>query len=91
MREKRNAMKDKFCLGEASRCLLCENAPCSAACSQGDPARMLRAIRFDNYSNARKWIDRCTDEELEKAEKTASITTVPSAYGRLQNIWVLKR
>jgi dihydropyrimidine dehydrogenase (NAD+) subunit PreA len=70
MREKRNAMKDKFCLGEASRCLLCENAPCSAACSQGDPARMLRAIRFDNYSNARKWIDRCTDEELEKAEKT---------------------
>lgn len=24
---------------EAARCLLCENAPCTAACHAGDPAR----------------------------------------------------
>ena len=34
---------------EASRCLLCHDAPCTSACPKGqDPARALRAIRFDN-------------------------------------------
>ncbi len=54
---------------EAARCLLCEDAPCSAACRQGDPARMLRAIRFDNCSNAGKWVAGCTDTDLEAAER----------------------
>ena len=53
---------------EAARCLLCENAPCSAVCKHGDPARMLRAIRFDNNDNAGKWVVDCTTEELEAAE-----------------------
>ncbi len=53
---------------EVSRCLLCENAQCTAACKQGDPARMLRALRFDNDANARKWIADCSDEDLTEAE-----------------------
>ena len=61
-------MKMKDFKEEAVRCLLCENAPCSKACSYGDPARMLRAIRFDNTQNAAKWIVGCTDEELQTAE-----------------------
>ena len=32
---------------EANRCLLCQNAPCTKACKTGDPARAIRAIRFD--------------------------------------------
>ena len=38
---------------EAERCLLCAAAPCTAACPAGqDPARMLRAVRFDRESGA---------------------------------------
>ena len=32
----------------AKRCLLCEAAPCTAACPCGDPAALVRALRFDN-------------------------------------------
>lgn len=43
---------------EAERCLLCSNAACTAACSAGrDPARMLRAVRFDRESEARTYVD----------------------------------
>ncbi len=62
-------MKMKNYKEEALRCLLCDNAPCSAMCSNGDPARMLRSIRFDNSANAAKWIADCTNEELLAAEK----------------------
>lgn len=54
---------------EATRCLLCENAPCSKACGQGDPARAIRAVRFDNVKNARKWVAGCSDNDLERAEQ----------------------
>ena len=37
---------------EAERCLLCQNAPCTSAAKGGDPARALRAIRFDNAALA---------------------------------------
>lgn len=34
---------------ESTRCLVCHNAPCTAACARGnDPARGVRALRFDN-------------------------------------------
>lgn len=34
---------------ETARCLLCENAPCTSACIKAlDPARGLRALRFEN-------------------------------------------
>lgn len=43
-------------LEETSRCLLCQDAPCSAACPEGlDPARGIMAIRFDNARNAGAW------------------------------------
>jgi len=54
---------------EAARCLLCKDAPCSKACKIADPARAIRAIRFDNEKLAPKWLEGSTEEELEKAEK----------------------
>lgn len=42
---------------EAARCLLCIDAPCTKACPKGlDPARALRAIRFDNSAEAGRWL-----------------------------------
>ena len=55
---------------EAARCLLCADAPCSKACQNGDPARAIRAIRFDNAEQAGRWVADCTDDELEKAEQS---------------------
>jgi dihydropyrimidine dehydrogenase (NAD+) subunit PreT len=38
---------------EAARCLLCHDAPCSAACPAGtDPGRFIRSIRFRNPKGA---------------------------------------
>ena len=54
---------------EANRCLLCEDAPCTKTCATGDPARAIRAIRFDNGKLAGKWVAECTDEDLETAER----------------------
>ena len=43
---------------EASRCLLCQDAPCSKACKTGDPARAIRAspneLKRRNKLNFRK-------------------------------------
>ena len=54
---------------EASRCLLCQEAPCSKACKTGDPARAIRAIRFDNSKTALRWVKDCNDADLERAEQ----------------------
>ena len=54
---------------EASRCLLCQDAPCTKACRNGDPARAIRAIRFDNHKPALRWVKDCSDEDLERAEQ----------------------
>ena len=54
---------------EASRCLLCADAPCTQVCKNGDPARAIRSIRFGNEKIAGRWVAQCTDEELEAAEK----------------------
>ena len=53
---------------EANRCLLCQDAPCTKACKTGDPARAIRAIRFDNHKPALRWVKDCTDGDLERAE-----------------------
>lgn len=38
---------------EASRCLLCLDAPCSKSCPAGtDPAKFIRSVRFKNYKGA---------------------------------------
>ena len=54
---------------EAGRCLLCENAPCTKACKKGDPARAIRAIRFDNDKNAWRWLKDCSEADMIAAEK----------------------
>ncbi|MBQ8710287.1 MAG: NAD-dependent dihydropyrimidine dehydrogenase subunit PreA [Bacteroidaceae bacterium] len=54
---------------EAARCLLCEDAPCTKACEKGDPARAIRAIRFDNAQNAWRWVEDCAEADLERAER----------------------
>ena len=54
---------------EATRCLLCVDAPCSQVCPNGDPARAIRAIRFDNQQHAGRWVAQCTDAELLAAEE----------------------
>lgn len=44
-------------LAEASRCLLCHDAPCSSACPAGtDPARFIRSLRFKNIWGAAETI-----------------------------------
>ena len=54
---------------EASRCLLCQDAPCTKACKTGDPARAIRAVRFDNHKPALRWVADCSDADLERAEQ----------------------
>ena len=54
---------------EAARCLLCEDAPCTKACKTGDPARAIRAIRFDNAKNVWRWTEGCSEADLERAEQ----------------------
>ena len=54
---------------EANRCLLCQDAPCTKACKTGDPARAIRAIRFDNHKPALRWVKDCSDDDLERAER----------------------
>lgn len=42
---------------EASRCLLCEDAPCSQGCPAGtDPGKFIRSIRFKNFKGAAETI-----------------------------------
>lgn len=54
---------------ETRRCLLCKEAPCTKACATGDPARAIRAIRFDNARNAWQWTEGCSEADLERAEQ----------------------
>ena len=68
MLNKRN-MKHLNIYEEASRCLLCQEAPCTEACKTGDPARAIRAIRFDNHKPALQWVAKCSDDDLERAEQ----------------------
>lgn len=54
---------------EATRCLICENAPCTAACKDGDPARAVRAVLFRNEAVAGRWFAPCSEEDLLAAER----------------------
>ena len=47
------AYSPQLVMEEASRCLLCLDAPCSASCPAGtDPAKFIRSIRFRNFKGA---------------------------------------
>ena len=54
---------------EVARCLLCNEAPCSKACGNGDVARAIRAIRFGNEALARQWVNDCSEDDLNRAER----------------------
>ncbi|MCH4170313.1 MAG: FAD-dependent oxidoreductase [Lactobacillus sp.] len=44
-------------MAEAARCLLCHDAPCSAACpAHTDPAKFIRSVRFRNFKGAAETI-----------------------------------
>ena len=44
-------------IAEASRCLLCHDAPCSQACPGGtDPGKFIRQIRFFNFKGAARTV-----------------------------------
>ena len=70
---------------EATRCLLCADAPCSQVCKNGDPARAIRAIRFGNEKLAGRWVSKCTASELEAAEKACIHYDFPIRIGELVN------
>ena len=61
---------------EAKRCLLCADAPCSKACRTGDPARGIRAIRFDNAELASRCIMGQTEEQWIELAKMAERATL---------------
>ena len=43
----------RLVMEEASRCLLCHDAPCSLSCPAGtDPAKFIRSVRFKNIKGA---------------------------------------
>lgn len=51
--EKEKKYTPLLIIEEASRCLLCYDAPCSKACpAKTNPARFIRAVRFRNFKGA---------------------------------------
>ncbi len=47
----------RLAMEEATRCLLCEDAPCSKGCPAGtNPAKFIRSIRFKNFKGAAETI-----------------------------------
>ena len=77
-------MKHQFNLEEeASRCLLCNDAPCSKACVNGDPARAIRAVRFGNAALAKQWIKDCDEQCLAKAQEACIHYDRPIRIGEI--------
>ena len=71
---------------EACRCLLCEDAPCTKASKRGDPARAIRAVRFDNHKLAMRWVRDCTDDDLERAEQACIHYNWPIRIHEMLNV-----
>ena len=68
---------------EAARCLLCADAPCSRACRSGDPARAIRAVRFDNAQAAQQWVAACSDADLDAAQQACIHYDRPIRIGEI--------
>ena len=81
---------------EASRCLLCHDAPCSQGCpAQTDPGKFIRSIYFRNFKGAAETIREnnalgavcarvCPTEKLCQAECSRSGIDKPIDIARLQ-------
>lgn len=53
LEESKKILTPTLAIEEASRCLLCHDAPCSKACPAGtDPAKFIRSLRFRNLKGA---------------------------------------
>lgn len=53
LEENKKTLTNFLAIEEASRCLLCYDAPCSKACPAGtDPGKFIRSIRFRNLKGA---------------------------------------
>lgn len=53
LKEREKTFTPLLAIEEASRCLLCHDAPCTKACPAGtDPARFIRSLRFRNIKGA---------------------------------------
>ena len=49
---------------EASRCLLCHDAPCTAACpKKNNPAKFVRAVRFEREKGSLDFVKDCASCE----------------------------
>ena len=47
-------LNDYAIKNETDSCMLCHDAPCTVHCPNGqDPARVIRAYRFENFEGAR--------------------------------------
>lgn len=57
LEETKKQLTPLLAMEEASRCLLCHDAPCSKACPAGtDPAKFIRSLRFKNIKGAAETI-----------------------------------
>lgn len=55
--DEENGYTVKLVMEEASRCLLCLDAPCSISCPAGtDPGKFIRSVRFSNFKGAAETI-----------------------------------
>lgn len=72
---KKIKLNSRTVIEEVSRCLLCHDAPCTAACtSDEDPARIIRAMRFENINGAALLVHSCTsDSEVDSLCEAACI------------------
>ncbi|WP_251862516.1 NAD(P)-dependent oxidoreductase [Clostridium sp. Marseille-Q2269] len=53
LKEREEVFTPLLAIEEASRCLLCHDAPCTKACPAGtDPAKFIRSLRFRNFKGA---------------------------------------
>ena len=62
---------------EASRCLLCQDAPCTKACQHGDPARAIRASPVSLEQSA--WV------------ATSAASSVPQVLSRSPTVFRKKK
>ena len=60
---------------QVSRCLLCHDAPCTRVCPGTDPARILRALRFENDLGAAQLLP---DDDICSTCGSVCVTTCPT-------------
>ena len=95
-KESKEVMTESQAVLEASRCLLCEDAPCNKGCPAGiDVKKFIRAIRFENFRRAINLIKEknilagicgtvCPVEVLCEKECSTTKLSTPIKIGALQ-------